>query len=123
MRCRLCGGFRAGPNFRTAGDNTIDVDDAIDDDDAIGAVIVGNRTLFDDAILDHVAPGIAAPDDDIDNDRAGDNCARDDDRTRGSFAFDDTAAAGRPLRRTERGHDRPFGVGVAPPARGQALRL
>jgi hypothetical protein len=123
MRCRLCGGFSAGPNFRTAGDNAIDVDDTIDDDNAIGAVTVGDHALFDDVHNDHIAPGISAPDDDIDDDRAGDNWARDDDRTGGSFAFDDTAAAGRPLGRSEGGHDRPFGVGVAPPARGQALRL
>jgi hypothetical protein len=133
MRSRLCSRLRLDDaNVRTAGDYA----GTIGHDNTVGAGTVRihpfflfDRPLFDGLTLDlslidlslidwHVAHAVAAKDDDVnDDDGAG------DDSTRRSCAVDDAAAAGRPSGRTEGGHDRPFGVSIAPPACGHALRL
>jgi hypothetical protein len=113
MRSRLCSRLRLDDaNVRTAGDYA----GTIGHDNTVGAGTVRihpfflfDRPLFDGLTLDlslidlslidwHVAHAVAAKD-------------------------DDAAAAGRPSGRTEGGHDRPFGVSIAPPACGHALRL
>jgi hypothetical protein len=121
MRCRLCCGFRTSANFRTAGDNDDDIADDTVCNHAVFDWLILDCPIVDFPILDHpvrdVAPSIAAQDDDDGNDCAG------NDRAGGGFAFDDTATAGRATRRPEGGHDRPFGVGAAPPDCGPALRI
>jgi hypothetical protein len=135
MRSRLCSRLRLNANVRTAGDyaGTIGYDDTV----GAGTVrshpfFIFDRPIFDGLTLDlslidrlvlHIAHAVAAKDvDDNDDDRAGNDCSGDD-STRRSCAVDDAAAAGRPVGRTEGGHDRPFGVSIAPPACGHALRL
>jgi hypothetical protein len=125
MRSRLCSRFRSNVGLRAAGD---------DDDAIIAAGTVDDQfpsrfdlpildgLTFDLSILDRPFLDIAAAIATQDNDDDDDNCAGNDSAGR-SFAIDDTAAAGRPLRCAEGGHNRPFGVSVAPPACGHALRL
>jgi hypothetical protein len=130
MRSRLCSRLRLNANIRTAGDYA----GAIGYDDTVGAgtvrshpFFIFDRPIFDGLTLDlslsdrlvlHVARAVAAKDDDVNDD----DCARDN-GAGGRCAFDDTTSPGRSLGRTEGGHDRPFGVGFAPPACGHALRL
>jgi hypothetical protein len=115
MRSRLCCGLRFNANFRAAGDaDAIAAVTIRNDRPSIFDLPLLNGPVFDLSILD-VAPAIAVKHDNDDfarNDRAG-----------GSCTFDDTATTGRAVRSAEGSHDRPFGVSVAPPACGQALRL
>jgi hypothetical protein len=120
MRCRLCSRLRLSANVRTASDyaGTFGYDDTV----GTGAVRIHPFFLFDHPVFDgfaldhslidqpvlHVAHAVAAKDDDVnDYDRARDDSFGDDGTRRGC-AFDDAAAAGRPVGRTEGSHDRPF---------------